>query len=50
MQIAGSGRLSDTNITIMRLGRAIMEFNRAAVLAEAWDQGRGRMAEAWVPG
>ena len=34
----------------MRLGRAIMEFNRAAGLAEAWDPGRGRIAEAQVPG
>ena len=28
-------------ITIMRFGRAIIDFNRAAVWAEAWDNARG---------
>ena len=37
------------NITIMRFVRAIIDFNRAAVWAEAWDNARGRQAEGIIP-
>jgi hypothetical protein len=38
--------LYSNSITIMRFGKAIMDFNRAAVWAEAWDNARGRRPKA----
>jgi hypothetical protein len=35
-------------ITIMRFWRAIIDFNRAAVWAEAWNNARGRQAEGII--